>query len=415
MTLPVETLLKERNSFQEIGFGDFLIDVFPHLKNHLPLVSKAVEFVSGLESLSKIQPDDSIGYIRGGAVRRYFLQMQYIEDSISEQFKNLPEKYRGSKPLTKQVLDRTFGLKDVDIHIERADKFRQNDDEFEKILIEKAQLNDYKIEIEKFTDKNMSFFHINYLDLKSGQPVLSLSVNDYPVEDNDIRGGTKASKFDQLARGKIFLKNHQPVFAYDKEPLTDFVEHEFIDKKYHGFDENMSVTEFIGGLRASGFASFHTDQLLRHPDIASQNIINFMVRYFGNIKDQFDDKKVQTWIKKNQKELQQRQILIISDALYPCTFHPITFLTMAYLNGYLQYLPIGKLIKTEVDLVSVIKTIAELNEKSITDSFLELWKAEAENPNIVFDLVLALMQLKHLPIDIPLNKDTIVDLLNPLK
>ena len=405
----------------QIAFSDFLLSTFPHLGQHLPLISKAEQLVVGLEEIAEIDPDGSIGYVRGGSMRVYLHQTQAVEQNICDHYSHLPDELLGSNPLTRQVIDHAFGLKDVDIHINRNFRFRRNDQATLAYLNSLAMISGYRVETEVLKAGDKSFFHLTFFREKSLLPLLIISINDTSQTlaemVDDIRDEPNAAKIDQLARGKIFLTKNKPILAYDRGHLADFLMETFIDsaKKHQGFKPDLTVSQLIGGLRTAGFAAFFTPYLLLHPEIADSPLLRFAIRGWNPIPEEGNREKMAIWKLQHIDELEKRRILVVSDALFPLTINPSVFLLVAFFNGHLQYLPLGQIVNDEKKLLSVLIKLAEAAGANITrDSFWEICMNEAENfDENPFLLVKALKDLNLLPGKTAENMDSVVRLLDP--
>jgi len=415
----------ETPTTEAVPFHRFMLTLFPDLIKHPLLTVKATLLVRDLQKIGETEADGSYGYVRGGAMRSYLNNTQIIDEVISDHYTHLPPNLKGNSALTEQVVDQAFGLKDIDIHIRRKSYFRVDDaktaDAFRESL---GNLGDYRVDIHPIVvgkNSKMTFFKLTFYEKGGVIPVLKLSVGDTSVTQNeldeDIRGTSKASVIDQLARGKLFPGDNGPDLVYDREPLDDFMVRTFFDrdKILKKFDVNLTIPKLIGGLRSAGFAAFFTPILLMHPEISQENYMRFIIKYFSPNENEDLTNKLATWRKNHRKELEERRALIVSDAIYAETINPFVFLTDAFFSGHLAYLPIGRYIDSLEKLIGVLYQIAENTGSNFTtDTFYELCFNNAANLNGIFNIVDALKDLGLLSPDVPTNMDTVTSLHDPL-
>lgn len=432
----LEDPLLELNIAEQVPFAQFIKEIHPHLSRHPLLPRIASNSVSGLHELCEEEYNGSFATIRGGAMRTFIFQTQEINTIIGNKYGNLDFKYKGSEPFTAQIIDNIFGLKDIDILIRRNSQVRQNDRvvivNFARQLLESgfAQVEDsvfsngqYRVEIQTQAigmNTKRTFFKVDFFENGSQKPLLKLDIGDYPAKNEvaeDIRNTPEAAKIDRLARGKLILRNGNPVLIYDRKPLDDFLLHVFLDpeKKYQGFG-NLSVPQLIGGLRTAGFAAFFTPFLLAHPEISGANAMSFFIRYWPRLFEQSSTQSTLDWIKTHHQEFNQRRPLIVRDVIYPQTINPIVLIAHAYLSGHLAYLPLGKIINDEKKLFAVLYKITEIvGGDFYRDSFLEVCMKNAKSLMGPLNILASLKELKLLSYKYPLNMDTAVALADPLR
>lgn len=437
ITQQVEHPLLEFDIAEQVPFTQFVKEIYPHLSRHSLLPRIASNLVTGLHELCEEEYDGSFATIRGGAMRTFILQTQELNTIIGSTYGNLESRYKGNDPFTAQIIGTIFGLKDIDILIKRSPQIRQNDraviDNFARQLLESGftqvensvfSNGQCRVEIQTQTigvNTKRTFFKVNFFENGSQKPLLKLDIGDYPSKNEvaeDIRNTPEAANIDRLARGKLMLKNGNPMLIYDRKPLDNFLLHVFLDseKKYQGFGGNLSVPQLIGGLRTAGFAAFFTPFLLAHSEISGANAMSFFIKYWPRLFEQSSTQSISDWIGTHRQELNQRRPLIVSDVIYPQVINPIVLIAHAYLSGHLGYLPLGKLINDEKKLFAVLYKITEIAGGNFyRDSFFEVCMNHAKNLMGPLNVIASLQELGLLSHKYPLNMDTAGALADPLR
>lgn len=440
----IEGSIVELHNRSSVRFVDAITTVFPHLQKHEMIPLLAGDILCRLEKQCDFSLDGTFATVRGGFIRTLLLDTQGVDQDIIDSFNSYPAHVKGEREFTHQILENVFDLKDIDVLLHRKIMDAQSYQETLRLLTESLitygysmtstpnsfSNGQYKVDVSIICvdpKTNRYFFNLTCMDSHRQKTLLKLNIGDYPSENQmtrDIRNTADASKIDQLARGVLKKDQDEIMLDVDRAKLDDFLFHYFLDleKKYGGYHVK-TVPQFIGGLRGLSFASFLSPAFMPLWK-TDRSFMSIVIRHWGDLKDPIPQQHITRWISDHQEELEVRESHIVSDAISLLTFNPAFGLWASYLDGYLQYLPIGKKISGLKELFGVVYTVGKIRGIDVTRdqigaaAFSQLLPNNRESLGSylgVLDVIAAMKKLRLLPEETKVDMDTAVALTDPLR
>lgn len=402
----------------------------------------------------------NIGVIRGGSIRSLMLHEADTDRHFARLAEEVDPRLLGEHPLASAVINKAFGPKDIDIWLrvkEPHQKATEKDELFQEIMDGMQKMgatgtmpndhqaeffiNGYQVKLTKHSEGEKIRQPLVKVDFfKNGKSVFKLHFGVIPNTKErleNIRWNDQVADGDQLAMGYLSLGylNANPVDEYDFSLMAHYfavsemslLTHQILLNYFGPLDDPLVIRpntpflqEYLRHLRETNFRASYYPVLFNLPEAQQKYYELFIEQAISHDFKKPDQGQLAGWIKRDKNQINNLNILPLTDLAYGLAVNPYVFLLFSFPKHTLMATRLADILAEPREIFSLLDFIAVRTGKSITDSLQELsyaylFHCRSLQTSGIFMLLDWLKEYGHLPDVRDPNFSTFLKLVNPLE